>query len=125
MSFECLYELNHHVFKSSFALDNIGVSLCIICGLDILNFKFITFPVGEELVGLLYKLSPSLIHFTSNKDQELFVVDGSVKVVVERAEEGGYVLLADAHFKVFAGLEKLYLRESSTLIVIHDLENSL
>jgi hypothetical protein len=45
--------------------------------------------------------------------------------VVERTEQAGHVFFADAHFEVLASLEEFNLGESSTIVVIHNRENSL
>ena len=125
VSFKSLNELDHYIVQRSFSLDDIGVSLCIVGCLDVVDVKFTAFPVSEKLVGDLDKVGSFLAHFAADGDQELVVVDGAVSVVVERTEQAWHVFFADAHFEVLAGLEEFDLGETSTIVIIHNLENSL
>ena len=109
MGFKSLNELNQDVVSSTSALDGIGVSACIIHFLDIINSEFASTLVCKEGECLLDSISSSLTHLASDKAQELIVCHGAITVGVEFPEQGWHVLLADAHFEVFAGFEEFSL----------------
>ena len=95
---------------------------CIVCALNVFKRDYSIPRSIQNLECLDAELCAEVVHWTDNDANELVEFYFSVTIYVEALEKCGQILRLNLNAKVLDCLIELIWVESTTVIVVHDLE---
>ena len=125
LSLEGLKELLKDLILSLLALEDLGVSICSVDALDVVNVNPAVIVSVENVVSLEDNLLSSGVHGTADSTNELVELKETSLIIVEVVEELLHLTLGETEHIVSASLRELELVEGARVVIVHDLELSL